>query len=697
MSQTPFELSQGFQVGTVEFVAPDEIKVSLEIEAPELVALNAGGPRPFPRVNGYLLIPVDEAFLVGQVEWVTVEPAPFPKRRGLQDFGLVDLPYPLRRLCLNPIGTLRAKSRAGEFVFRRGADALPSIGAPVLLPTDSQLRSIVESGEKKRICIGTSPIAGDARVWVDPDRLFGRHLAVLGNTGSGKSCTVAGLIRWSLEAAKQACSDGPPNARFIILDPNGEYSHAFPADDPTVKAPVFKVNPGNGERPLKVPLWFWNSAEWCSFTQASAKTQRPALIHALRWVREGLTEPAPDTSHEMRRFLRTLVTIIRAEKNAGTPWGQFPKPKSFFEKLEKWKTALESKIDSFEGYQKTRLQELVEKIESLCAPRRKQHAHYDFIHSEVDELLAATSAAHSAFGGSESETFPLDVDVPRPFEGASLVRALEASAETLDVLEHVETLLVRIRALLADARMKPIMDGATETTLEGWLTNYIGSDGAENGCVSVLDLSLVPSDVVHIITAVIARMVFEALQRYIKLNGKPLPTVLVMEEAHTFIKRYKEDLDSPDAAAVCCQVFERVAREGRKFGLGLVLSSQRPSELSPTVLSQCNTFILHRISNDRDQDLVHRLVPDNLRGLLRELPSLPSQHAVLLGWASELPVLVKMHDLPESQRPRSDDPDIWYVWTGKNEKGETVTREIDWKTVAEDWQQGSTERCGDGS
>jgi hypothetical protein len=561
-----------------------------------------------------------------------------------------------------------------------------------LLPTDEELRAIVESGEKKRVCIGTSPVANDAKVYVDPDRLFGRHLAVLGNTGSGKSCTVAGLIRWSLEAAKQTCSDSPPNARFIILDPNGEYSHAFPADDPTVEARVFNVNPGNEEKPLKVPLWFWNSAEWCSFTQASAKTQRPALIHALRWVREGLTEPAPDTSHEMRRFLRTLVTIIRAEKNEGTPWGKFPRPKLFFEKLEKWKTALESKIDSFDGDQKTCLQKLVEKIESLCAPRREQYAHYDFIHSQVEELLAETSAAHSAFGGGESETFPADVDAPRPFEGASLVRALEASAEMLDVLEHVETLLVRIRALLADARMKPIMGGAHDTTLEEWLTDYIGMEGAGKGCVSVLDLSLVPSDVVHIITAVIARMIFEALQRYAKLNGKPLPTVLVIEEAHTFIKRYKEDLDSPDAAAVCCQVFERIAREGRKFGLGLVLSSQRPSELSPTVLSQCNTFLLHRISNDRDQELVHRLVPDNLRGLLRELPSLPSQHAILLGWASELPVLVKMHDLPESQRPRSDDPDFWDVWTGKNEKGETVTREIDWKTVAKAWQQGSTER-----
>jgi DNA helicase HerA-like ATPase len=225
-------------------------------------------------------------------------------------------------------------------------------------------------------------------------------------------------------------------------------------------------------------------------------------------------------------------------------------------------------------------------------------------------------------------------------------------------------------------------------TLDVWLTSYLGSGNASGSCISVVDLSLVPTEVVHVITAVIARMIFEALQRYVKLNGNALPTVLVMEEAHTFIRRYKEDAENQDAASVCCQVFERIAREGRKFGLGLVLSSQRPSELSPTVLSQCNTFLLHRISNDRDQELVHRLVPDNLRGLLRELPSLPSQSAILLGWASELPVLVRMNDLPKGQQPRSDDPEFWGVWVGKDDDGGTIERECDWKKIAEEWQAG---------
>jgi DNA helicase HerA-like ATPase len=241
--------------------------------------------------------------------------------------------------------------------------------------------------------------------------------------------------------------------------------------------------------------------------------------------------------------------------------------------------------------------------------------------------------------------------------------------------------------MLADPQMKAILGGSTEVTLEQWLKDYIGDSSAARS-VTVVDLSLIPSEVIHIVTAVIARMIFEALQRY-RLShseGKTLPTVLVMEEAHTFIRRYREDAEEPSSAATCCRVFERIAREGRKFGLGLVLSSQRPSELSQTVLSQCNSFLLHRLSNDKDQEAVSKLLPDNLRGILRELPVLPTRYAFLLGWASELPILTEIRELAKSQQPESADPDFWAVWTGKDESGNKVKREVDWKTLADNWQ-----------
>jgi len=703
MSQTPFEQAGSLQIGTVEFVSPDEIKVGLDIEAPDSVALNTGGPRPFPRVNGYLLIPVDDGFIVGQIEWITVERSPFPKRRGMHDFGLVDLPYPLRRLSLNPLGMLRTGRDDRGYIFRRGTDALPSVGAPAVLPTDKQLRSIVEYGERRRVCIGTSPLAGDARVCVDPDRLFGRHLAILGNTGSGKSCTVAGLIRWSIEAAQKARSDCP-NARFIILDPNGEYSRAFPKDDTTVQARVFKVHPGEGEFPLKVPLWFWNSAEWCAFTQASARTQRPLLRRALREVkagRSGTEEPSEEEKKlHLRRRLSSMLIALRRDLRSNVVKTEATR---FGFQLEAIVDDLELWIPEYSDIPLPAIRDLAK---SALDARRKNGVDrrtgepfvyfVAFTEREVQDIISQVENTLADLGGIIYQEGP-DEDVPLAFDGSNLADHLEILAEQENVSQYLDFLVARIRTFLADPRMKAVVAETEDVTLEQWLTDYIGSNNAADGCVSVIDLSLVPTEVVHVITAVIARMVFEALQRYVKLNGVALPTVLVMEEAHTFIKRYREDVENQDAATVCCQAFERIAREGRKFGLGLVLSSQRPSELSPAVLSQCNTFLLHRISNDRDQELVRRLVPDNLRGLLRELPSLPSQHAILLGWASELPVLVRMNDLPETQRPRSEDPDFWDVWIGENEKGEPVSRSIDWKKVAEDWQEGSTEKGEEGS
>lgn len=581
---------------------------------------------------------------------------------------------------LQPVGTLIASEKG--YKFKRGLETFPSVGDIVILPTETQLKSIIESGENRRVYIGNSPLVGNAKVMIDPDRLFGRHLAVLGNTGSGKSCSVAGLIRWSLESANisKTKKDIPVNSRFIVLDPNGEYSKAF-ADKKEANIYSVNIEDGDGRKQLEVPLWFWNTDEWCGFTKASPKTHRTTIVHALKSVRSGNVFEEVSRQSELASFVRTAIDTIQVCKASGTPWGKFPLPKNFHQSFEKLVSGITSE-DGFSDDLNNAIQAFSVKANELIVARSGQYPHYDYTRADVDDLIALLKEVYLKAGGREEEFLPTDEDSPIPFSGDNFVRSIEANAEILNTTDYIVTLMPRIKTLLSDVRVKKVIDD-TSLELSDWLGEYIGSDNKES--LTIIDLTLLPSDVTSIITAVIARMVFEAQQRYLKLNKACLPTVLVMEEAHYFVKRYNDDAENTGPTTQCCKVFEKIAREGRKFGLGLVLSSQRPSELSPTVLSQCNSFLLHRISNDRDQELVHRLLPDNMRGILREMPSLPSQYAVLLGWASELPVMVKMRTLPEAQRPQSDDPEYWDVWTGAKE------RKIDWKSIANEWQNKRTE------
>ncbi len=690
MSSLPIEQGEQLRVGTVDFVSPNEIRALLDIDSPDSVALNAGAPRNFPRVNSYVLVSCDNGYLVGQIEWLAVERSPYPKQKDIQDFGLVSLPFPQKKISLNPVGTLKRVSKNGidSFKFQRGSESFPSIGSAILLPTDLQLRSIVESGDNQRVVIGQSPLANNANVAVDPDRLFGRHIAVLGNTGSGKSCSVAGLIQWSLEAVIE--SEKSPNARFIVLDPNGEYTRAL-GPSTKFKGRVFKVDAGQDEHQLQVPSWFWNSSEWASFTQASPKVQLPLLKRSLRAMRNEEFELHANLDLEIKRFLSVVVFSLKSDKSKGNAWSVFPAPKNVFEKIGVWRQSIETYQGKLEAGD-TRLDILANNLNKYIRNRPGTHPNFNATVEEIDELIVNTINSFTLFGGEERELLPKGEDIPVAFDGENLVAYLEALAQENGSEQYVEYLVARIRTMLSDTRMKSIINDSEERVdLAKWLENYIGTtsnkDDYNNSCVSIIDLSLVPHEITHLVTAVISRIIFESLQRYRRLNNKSLPTVLVAEEAHTFIKRYRDESENQDVAAVCCQVFEKIAREGRKFGLGMVISSQRPSELSPTVLSQCNTFLLHRISNDRDQEQVHKMVPDNLRGLLRELPSLPSQHAILMGWASELPVLVKMKNLTKEQQPHSDDPDFWDVWTRKDSDGNLVERNTDWDKVVKEWQQ----------
>lgn len=677
------------RIGEVESVTAASLGVAIDPEAPHGVALGSGIPVRFPQVNGLVVIPTDDGSVVGIIHSIGIVPSDYPKRPGMRDYGLIDLPFPTRRLGVTPLGVLRMSgySESGEarFAIDRGVLTPPTVGAAVLLPTDRELSAVLEgSTSGPRVEIGHAALSRNLSVRVDPDRLFGRHLAVLGNTGSGKSCTVAGLVRWSLEAARDAADPKQVNARFVIIDPNGEYAGCF---DDLAETRVFKAQPDEDDRQLRVPAWLWNGAEWSAFSDASHGVQEPLLHQALRLLRAG-ADAASDADRRLATLTTGYLSVFSGVRASGpTAYAVFPAFKNLGQQMQGARDAFQVHESKAGGELKTQLTAVVSALDEAVNTHLDQGQYWSaFDEPTITGVVDAMEALRSMLPTVDLSTV-ISEDAPIPFDVPDVVSHLEvlAAGEGGSAAQFASTVGLRIRTMLGHARLRSVVGPTSEPeALEDWLSDYLGPATSGRPTVAVVDLSLVPGSLMHVVAAVVARVVFEALQRYRRLNGVELPTVLVLDEAHHFASRFLErDESISEAAATCRGTFETVAREGRKFGLGLVLSSQRPSEVSPTVLSQCNTFLLHRVVNDRDQELVRRLVPDNLGKMLDDLPVLPTQHGILLGWATTAPLLVRINDVPREHRPHSDDPLFWDTWTRQ------VDRAIDWHEVANTWREGA--------
>jgi len=687
-----FDERKNVIIGTVEFVSPKEIKVLLEIEAPQSTSINTGIPQPFPRINGFLLIPNEGGAIISLITWIGIEYSPYPKRKGYKDFDLIDLPFPLRKISLTPIGTLKESS--GAYEIERGVYSYPSVGDNVIIPSQEQLKAIVQNKDKNaKIKIGTSPLAANATVYVDPDKLFGRHLAILGNTGSGKSCSVAGFIRWSLEAARREINtqkqnngqikEHSLNARFIILDPNGEYLHSFD-DLGNVRKYEVKLNNEGFTRQLKVPAWMWNSWEWASISQASARTQRPILRRALREIKniDGFSKSSE--SILFRNFVTSLkISLLNYQKD-GAELSKFPGKQNYGAFLENVRKSLDSFSNgsSLSDDEKELKDNLIGNIQEILEshPKSRKGFYPAFSLDDVNPLLKIIKTAESLIGKLEPYEGP-DEDSPVFFKNSDFLAYIEWLAQEQNQQQYLDFFIMRVRSLFTDKRIASVIRTETkeELTLEQWLNDYIGNNDSHPS-ITIINLSLLPAEILYLVVSVLTRLIFEAHHRYKKMNDDILPTVLVVDEAHNLIKHYEIKDDTISSQQLCTQIFEKIAKEGRKFGLGLVLASQRPSELSQTVLSQCNTFLLHRIVSDRDQEMVKKLVPDSMGGVLNELPVLPTRKAILIGWAVPIPVLIEMNELKEEYRPQSRDPDFWDVWTCKKE------RIIEWGKIADEWQ-----------
>lgn len=249
-----------------------------------------------------------------------------------------------------------------------------------------------------------------------------------------------------------------------------------------------------------------------------------------------------------------------------------------------------------------------------------------------------------------------------------------ASPLMMDATEDIEEVLVKFIAFVLGDFCKVYKGGDTDIYTQ-YAKNIDDSQISEStNQVTILDMSLLPSEVLETITGLVGRIILEFVSRFNEADRGSMPIVMVLEEAQNYIP----EINKKDRTSISRKVFERIAREGRKYGLSLVISSQRPSELSKTVLSQCNSFVIHRLQNPDDQQYIRKLVSSASSEVLNQLPILPQQHAVILGDAVRTPVMARINTA--NPRPKSENPKFIENWL-KEGKDRSF-----YHSVCDEWQ-----------
>ncbi len=503
----------------------------------------------------------DEDILVGQLgSYVSVQQGPIKilclvtrisEQEKLADVNAATPDAPVvtfaqRTMSLIPIGTV---TREGQ--FERGVSTYPTTGAEVHVVSAAELAILFSKFRAQGYEVGGLSSQPGVKVHLDPSRLFGRHFAILGQTGAGKSWTVASLIQQALGVM--------PKAHIIILDLHGEY--CWLKDDGTRNA-AFKAEHFRyvDAKELEMPYWLMTYAELCDLL----------IDHSER-----------EASNQTAFFRDTLFDLKQVEK---TP-------------LNLERVTVDTPV----------------------------------FFSLNDLMSRVTTENERMVPGATTKP------VKGPLNGV------------------FDRFIIRLLSKLNDSRYDFLLKPAKRTSsasLSALLRDFVGL-GDPKCPVTVIDLSTVPFDVRPTVAAQIGRLAFEF--NYWNPQYREFPLLLVCEEAHAYVTR---DQDSHYAGAR--KSMERIAKEGRKYGVGLAVVSQRPHELSETVLAQCGTFICLRITNPDDQSYVKRLVPEAERGLVDILAGLGRGECLALGEAVPLPTRFRFNR--PKPVPNSEDIDFYNKW-----------------------------------
>lgn len=506
-------------------------------------------------------------------------------------------PYGNRWLTIQLVGE---GQRNGK--FERGISQYPTISDEVHLVSESDLKRIYGQPDKPYF-VKVGHIAGSESIsaLIDVNKLVTRHSAVVGTTGSGKSTTVAGIL--------SALSDSKnyPSARIIILDIHGEYGHAFKGS-----ANIFKVNADKGtkseESELYIPYWALNFDELTqiSFGEFGNEKDRSALIEKVLAQKE-----------------KTLLKYPKKGVAKETLSVDSPIP---FSLNQLW----------FDLWN--------EIFFTYYSDKGKKPTKDNWAYEKSDDEKELIGDAKTA--------------TPPRFKPVKNVKdddeKIQYGTSTLNIRGQLETLGSKLRIprydfLFHPGKYTPELDGKITNDLDSLLKEWIGS----NKPITILDLSGVPIDILNTIVGVLLRVLYEGLfwSRRLSQGGRHRPLLVVMEEAHNYL--------NDNFKGIASSVVQRIVKEGRKYGIGAMIVSQRPSEINSTILSQCGTFFALRLANATDRGHISAALPDNLDGLTNMLPILRTGEAIIVGEAVKLPMRTIIEAPPKDKRPDSQDPIIY--------------------------------------
>lgn len=563
-------------LGHVSAVSGSTITVRLAESLSSGLAMIDGHTYRVGQVGSFVRIPLGYQDLYGVVAEIGAAAAPQPVVVGDLDG--------------QDTGRWMRVELAGEATgdhFERGLSQHPNVDDAVHLVTHKDLRRIYGAAEEDQIEIGTLSSAENIVVRLSLDALVTRHSAIVGSTGSGKSTTVASLLRSIVRTAENVSASG---ARILLLDVHGEYSAAL-GD----LAKTFSASPMPGEEPLFVPYWALEAGELLDFVAGGLSDNHLIAftdkIQELKESRLG-TGPLPGLDPQS-------LTV------------DSPVP---FSLKKLWYDLINFETATFTG------------------PQRDQPALEDT--GDPATLTPPRYTPH-AMGAA----------------GPFLNQAAKGIRRQLNLLRS-RLLDRRYDFILHPGPWEPDLAGQTAQDLDTLLAGWLGHDRP----ITILDLSGVPSSVLVRLIGSILRIVYEALywSREKTEGGILRPLLVVMEEAHRYV--------GPDSGNVAADVVKRIAKEGRKYGVGAMLVSQRPSEIDETILSQCGTLIALRLSNPADRGRVKGALPDNLSGLMDLLPVLRTGETIISGEAARLPVRCRVSLPPADRLPRSSDPEVSRAW-----------------------------------